>query len=255
MATYEEWITSQRLPWLGTKGRAIVGAFAAVLGDRALEWAKQAFLEHLPEKATAASNALTASERQIEPGPTEANAALATRLVRAVAQWRLAGAPLGLLLALYYAEFAEAVIVQQNGRGYNLSGTSNLDDIADLTTQPAWYIVTTLGLNPAIPASADGRPAIASGTVPWWTFDVSHMDTAGNQFTSRFAILFPVGNTVDLSVQANLDRIRRVIQRWRPAKATCVTIIDVLSGAVWGWPASQNWGGFSWGGSIATYSP
>lgn len=165
---YETWAKALRVSWMGVKAQQIVGGLAAVLGDWTLDWANQANLEHLPEYATAPSVSLIASERQIDAGPSETTSALATRLTYATTQWKLAGTPLGLLLALYYAGFPGAVVVQQNGLGFSLNGTP------DLSNPTACLTVTTLGANPTI-----------TGSPPWWTIDQN------NAFCSRFSVLFP----------------------------------------------------------------
>jgi hypothetical protein len=224
-------------------------------------------LEHLPQSASDPALALIASQTQIEPGPTETSATLADRLVHASLQWQLAGSPLGLLLQLYYSDFTGAVLVQQNGRGVQIDGTPDLDDLGDLTTAPSWITITTLGTNPPIPASTDGRPAIAGGTVPWWEFPVytgapsgtnANMDSAGNQFTSRFAVLFDVAagaTDPQLGTAENLARIQRLIARWRPAKATCVGIYVCTAGRFVGWPVRIVGSGGTVGPStITTYA-
>lgn len=228
---YETWGQQLRLPWIGAKGREILGGFIRVLGDWAIDWGTQSALEHLPEFASAASNALTASERQIVPGPTETAASLARRLARAVRQWQYAGTPLGLLLALFYAEFTGAVLVQQNGRGHSLSGAPDLDD------PTAAHVVTTLAANPML-----------SPPHAWWTFD------GDDSYCSRFAVLFPsTAPDPQLGVAANLARIQRVIRLWRPAKAKCVGIYHCGAGKFVGWPVRQANDGGTVGPSTVTF--
>jgi hypothetical protein len=50
-----------------------------------------------------------------------------------------------------------------------------------------------------------------------------------------------------------LARIRRIISRWKPAKATCLGIIAGVELPLWGWPTTTTWGqgGLKWGPSIA----
>ena len=167
---FEQWTQRLRVSFLGLRGRALVGSFAAALGDRGIEWARQAVVEHHPELASAAANALTASERTIEPGPTETNASLGARLARAVRFWQLAGSPLGLLYALHYGGFPGAVIVQQNGSGFYLPiSTIDLDNLR------AAYFRVPLDVSPIAPG----------GPRPWWSFDFDDV------WCSRFAVLFP----------------------------------------------------------------
>lgn len=165
---YQAWAQRLRLPWMSTKGRGYMMALAKVLGDLTIDWGTQANLEHLPEYASSPSVALTASERQIDAGPTEASSALATRITGAVQSWQRAGTPLGLLTALHWAGFRGAIIVQQNGRAFQL---------ADPNVLAPRQTITVLG----------GHPGI--GNAPWWTFDNDRANC------SRFALLFPAGTT------------------------------------------------------------
>lgn len=188
---YQAWVQRLRLPWLGTHGRAIMSAWAKVVGDLTVDWGTQANLEHLPEYASAPSVSLIASERQIDAGPTETQAALATRLTGAVPAWQRASSPLGLLLALYYAGFPGAVIVQQNGLAFSLQlplvPNTSRGDWPSSSSPSSSLVVTNLGtpgttLQPFGNASAvKALPAAQS----WWTFDGVY------DFTSRFAVLFP----------------------------------------------------------------
>ncbi len=236
-STFSTWIQGLPVSWMGLRARRIFGGFGAVLGDKSREWAERANLEHLPQSALdPKSVALIASERQIEPGPNELQSDLGARLTAAMTQWQLAGSPLGLALAIYYAEFLGAVLITQNGLAYSITGTPDLADLAGLTTQPSWWTVTTLGnYNPALPASTDGKVAIAANTIPWASWD-SGMDAAGNQYCGRFVVLFPTPTDVDLTITANIERIRRVIASWKPAKAKCFKIVVGFSAQVWGWP-------------------
>jgi hypothetical protein len=49
---------------------------------------------------------------------------------------------------------------------------------------------------------------------------------------------------------SDLRRLRDVILKWKPAKATCVSISAVISGRLWGFPLDVKWGdGGTWGGT------
>jgi hypothetical protein len=257
-ATWEAWAKRLRASWAsGPKAQALLGAIGAVLGDQVDANSLAALLEQLPASATdPASVALALSERQIEPGPS---LSLADRKALAAAAPnlnRLRGRALGLLLALYYADFQGAVLVQQNGLGYQITATPNLGDLFGLVAPPSWFTITTLAnANPAVPASTDGRPAIPANTVPWWDLG-NPMDAAGNQFASRFAVLFPLSlGTPDpgLGTAANLARIQRVIKAWRPAKTTCAGII-VATGPMYGWPPFHYGNAQQYGGTSTTYA-
>ena len=71
---FESWITKLRLPWMNRVGKAMMGGFAAVLGDAMVDWATASIYEHYPEFASAQSIALIASERQLTQGLYENSA-------------------------------------------------------------------------------------------------------------------------------------------------------------------------------------
>ncbi len=254
---YETWARKLRLSFAGAGWGRVWGALSKVIGDFGQRDAIAAISERLPDHAQSPESfSFMGADRDIEFGPSEGYPLRRARLVAAVDQHRLDGTPLGLCLALWWAEFYSVYVIQQNGIAHTITGLPNLDDLKLLPTVPSWYSTSDTGLNPAIPASNDGKPAIAAGTIPWWTID-SGMDAEGNQYNSRFVVLFPVGNSFDGTDLDQLARIRRVIARWRPAHAKCVSIIDQTSGLIWGWPLTQNWGGGGLvrGGSTLTYTP
>lgn len=172
---YEAWVTSFRLSWMGVVGRRIWGGFAAALGDRSIDWARQAQLEHFPRYASAPSVALIADERQLDVNPLEPTQAIADRAPYAVQISKFYGSPLGLLLGLHFAGFDGAVAVQQNGQAHTL--TLPLPAFQDAWDPKGNHVITVLGGNPTLPGAAAGHA--------WWTFDLD------NSFCSRFAVLFP----------------------------------------------------------------
>ncbi len=223
---------------MGDKGKAIFGAFAAALGDETVDWLTQGNFEHLPEFANDdKSVGLIASERQIDAGPTESVEDLAARLVDAIPTWKRAGSPLGLLLALHYAELmpnsGDVVIVQQNGRGCSLTLP-----VADNPFNS--LVITELGGNPTL------------SDHPWWTFDMD------DDFCSRFAVLFPNGSPLPggdpLSDPEDLARARRAIAKWRPEKATCMGLFVTTAGTTIGWPVRIIGNGSNIGAVVVSYT-
>lgn len=256
---FETWVKQWRIGWAGVRGQAWLGAIGKLLGDRSEEWGVYALRQGLPEHAEIANAKIMGAFRGIEPGPllTDAEAAKLVRCARSLNRFR--GTPLGLALALYYADFHDFVIVQQNGLAWYIVGTPDLDDLeaAEAGTAPSWFIkATAANQNPNIPA-ASGRTstaAVAHHTVPWYSLTGGPMDADGDQFVARFGILFPSGVSPlgsDLATAANLDRIRRIIRDWRPAKAKCIGIYVADSGHLWGWGAT--WGDEVWGAVSGTY--
>jgi len=184
---WESWITQLRQPWMAQIGKRIWGAYAAALGDKTSDWGTQALLEHLPEYATsAASVALKASERQIDAGPLETQATLATRLTHFIQQWSYAGTPLGLLLALHFAGYERGVIITQNGQALYLSGPPTTDPA---TWRALLVVGSTCTLTTPFTSEPMVGPTIPAGN-PWARFDDN------TALCSRFAVLFPYGGTM-----------------------------------------------------------
>jgi hypothetical protein len=178
---FEKWVRRLRLAWMGSIAAAIWAAFAAILGDRAANWARRAQLEHLPEKALdPQSLSLIGSERQLDQGVDETDAAYATRLTHAVDYWRLAGTAKGLLLQLYFAGYTDAVLIQQNGKSYRLD-TLDADDPTqtDVIKEDGPELIAPLTSH----TNASATP-IPAGE-PWYTFD------GDIEHCSRFAVLLP----------------------------------------------------------------
>lgn len=252
---YQAWAQRLRFPWMGTKGKAILGGFAAVLGDRTVDWATQANLEHLPEYASSAQSvALTASERQIDANPAETTTALASRITQAVQLWQYAGTQLGILLALNYAGFVGGYLVQQNGQTYTL--TLPLPAIVpgwnpqpNLVVSSLSQLTGALTSNVTPPTWQTPGRSIPAGQ-SWWKFDDN------TDYCSRFAILFTAGQYPSLSA-SDQARLQSAIGKWKPQKSTCVGIYSLTAGQQWQTaPAQKTWGSAgNWGGStVVTYA-
>ena len=188
---------------------------------------------------------------------TETSAAYGERLRQAWSIWPWAGTAVGMLLILYQSGFDRPLLVQQNGLGYQITSTPVLP-LDGITGLPSWVTRTVLGNNnPAIPASTDGHAAIPVGTKPWFMFDRG-MDANGNQFTSRFELIFDVtagvANPALGGTASNLTRLRQLVAAWKPGKATCLGFSVVTSGLWWGKPGLV-WGAGSgnWGGIVSVY--
>ena len=255
---FERWVGGWRLAFNGPNFRAFFGGLAAVV-DRLAGEALQAAREATPSLAEdEASFGLFGRDVGIERGPTETLASYQVRLAHQVAQNKLHGTSLGLLCQLHWLGFPGAVVVQQNGYAHSLTSDPSAPDLTAALaakSKPSWYQIEELGPNPAIPASTDGKPAIAAGTIPWWTFG-DPMDAEGNQYNSRFGLIWDASATdPDLGTAANLARLRRVVRKWRAGKSRCVVARVITSGHYWGEPGLL-WGagGLVWGGTSTSYA-
>jgi hypothetical protein len=179
MGFYREWYEKLNIPWLvgRTTGKKEAGALGDILdgyADLADDATKARFPDYAPSDALPA----IASERQIFQGYGEGEGQWRGRLRGAWEAWKRAGWHLGMLLALYYDGYTDAVIVQQNGLYARLTLPLAADPLSSLNIGMLGAIATDLT------SSKPGGPTIPAGN-PWWLFDG---DTA---FCSRFAVLLP----------------------------------------------------------------
>ena len=331
--TIVEWLQGLPIPWLAgrTNGSNDVLSYGTVLDDN-IDTVKEAVKARFPDYAPSDALPYIGSDRGLIQGPTETTADFITRLKTAWDDWARAATPLELLVQLYWARFPGAIIIQQNGQAYSLSGapTAGADPSALLV------INDVMPLPAALQSDSELTRIIPSGT-PWWQMDESIYATFTEtylqdqslkvEFCSRFVIIFPnnigfttaakatftssssasvswpiafsdtnydviVGPAVrttgsasalvalassqtvsgitisgsasftgeatvlayagsdpfnDLS-DARLALLRAIIQRWKPAKASCLGIYVMEQVPAWGYPLTTTWGGgINWG--------
>ena len=120
---FSSWHSTLPIPWLvaGPNGQAESLAWPAYL-DALLGQLLAARYASFPGRAPVDALAHIGGDRGIEQGPTETNASFVIRLKDAWAAWSRAGTAVELLAELYYGGFPGAVIAQQNGLLYNLTG-------------------------------------------------------------------------------------------------------------------------------------
>lgn len=185
---YRAWAARLRVPFLaGTKGRAVMGAFATVLGDWTIDGANASLYERLPEYASSTPLGLIASERQLDTGPQDTLSALAIRETYATVISKYYGTPLGLLLGLHFSGFDGAQIVTQNGNIYSL--TQPLPPMISgqqASWDPTGNLVTSTAstLTNILTSSVTPSRSIPAGT-SWWTFD------GNTDQCNRFAVIYP----------------------------------------------------------------
>lgn len=256
-SSFVEWAKNLPIPWLfgGPNGELDAASWPAVL-DGQVTTLKDAVKARFPSYAPTDALPHIGGDRLLLQGASETNPSFITRLKSAWDDWARAGTQLELLAQLYWIGFPGAVIVQQNGLAYSLSGapTAGADPTPLLTVTNLSTIGTALTPYPTYVEFAAGKstgfytkhiPAGASSQ--WWTFDYR------TDFCSRFAVLFPsTGGLIagDGSIAAaDVARMGQVIRTWRRASQTCVGVYVLTSGAFWGWPV-ETWGsGGNWGPS------
>lgn len=250
-SNFVEWWASLPIPWLvsGANGQNEALSNGTVM-DGQVDLLKQAVKARMPDYAPADALPHIGGDRLLFQGATESNASFIARLKAAWDDWARAGTQLELLAQLYWIGFPGAVIVQQNGLAYSLSGapTAGVDPTALLTITNLSTLGTAL---PPYPVYSASNPLGYTKTIPsgsqWWTFDNK------TDFCSRFAILFPTTGgliAADGSVAAaDVARMGLVVRTWRRASQTCVGVYVLTQGRYWGWPV-RTWGaGGTWGPS------
>lgn len=107
-------------------------------------------------------------------------------------------------------------------------------------------------------------PTVTSGSPPGTVSEDVTMRSpggtvidAGGPFTGTvMCIAFPTGaNPFDNIATGDLNRLRSLVETWKPAHSRCVEVIAVDTGLIWGYPPTQKWGdaGLKWGGSTTVY--
>lgn len=152
-------------------------------------------------------------ERQLEQGTTETLESFRARLLDAWTVWQFAGTAYGVLLALYYAGYTNALIAIPNGFIYSLDGSQQL--VA--TASPP--LVFTKGF--------------------WNEFRIIFPQPLNPSWS-------PIPGNLSDEVQA----IRRLVVRWKAGHALFDGMVVMESGAIWGYPTTQLWGQalLNWGG-------
>lgn len=229
-SSFVEWWRNLPIPWLvgGDVGSDEATANGESI-DAQVSLIKQAIKARMPGLSPDDAVLHIGADRQLEPGPDETLESFRIRCLTAWDDWARAGTALELLVQLHFVGFPEAIIVQQSGLAYQLSAPP-----APGEDPTALLVIDELGSNELL----DGAP-------PWWSFDLN------NQLCSRFAILFPPG--VASFAPEDRARLRRVISRWRPRKATAVEVVAFSLGKTVGWPIRNVNDGDTVGPSIAEF--
>lgn len=153
--SYQDYQVKIAPSWLQRNyGLALLSSLGAIK-DSFVDQLRQAVKARMPDYAPPDALAHIGNDRGLPQGVTETNAAYATRLRTAWdTQWNFAGSGYSILTALTLAGYGNAILVQQNGLYFTLSG--------------GVLSIGTLG-----------------GAPPNWFF------TATNNLWSKFAVILP----------------------------------------------------------------
>ena len=233
--SYRDYILGLAPAWLkGPAGSQWLAAFGEALDalletDRSAARLKIAADSNTGEPAHDTLDA-QAGERLLErsrmpDGPSDAS--WIQRVRGAWEAWRYAGTAFGLLQALSDLGYPTARVCIPNGRLYRLVGGA-----LNITTLPAGSWSTGPGAWNAyqIIFPADALPSQVTGAVTNWA------------------------SGTPLSNSPEIEAIRRVVRRWQPAHARCLSIVAITAGGVWGYPVGQLWAvsGDTWDTTDAT---
>jgi hypothetical protein len=268
-------------------GKSLEGALGD-MKDGLTDRSKLAVFARLPALSPPDGLSSIGFERQILRGPTESDAAFSARLISAWSTWPYAATPFGLLLALFGLGYSNVYLMPVRGIYYTLNadqtgvigtteagGSWTIDTNAVPALSP-WQSSTSFSAGKLIfPNVANGYfyqcsvGGVSSSAPPTWPTTVGQSVTEasgptwvceGTDFWSRFDVIFspvpaswnptPPGATSD-----EINRIRLAIQQWKPAFATVNRIVALVSGKIYGYPASQVWGAGTgnWGSVSSTY--
>ncbi len=190
-----------------------------------------------PQYALAPSDALDAigSDRGLPRAAVETPAdnggtndqAYAARLLGAWEAWKYGGSHYGLLRALALAGYTDMVIVQQNGRDAQLTGSSGT--VADLSL--GTLMTCADRLNP-----------------PWLTVPPGWMFDGGPQtFWAKFGIVFTADASNlqpngDGSISPGQAALLNVAKGWKPSEMIYDGAYVILAGITLGWPTGRTLG-------------
>jgi hypothetical protein len=216
--------------WLqDDNGGAWLQAFGLAL-DEQIDFIKQAIQARMPLIAPVDALGSIGAERQIDRaffGDTDAE--YRQRLFDAWETWTLAGTALGLLRALddvNYVFTAE----QRNFLEFALDGSRNL---VRVDRGNLWDF---------------GRPA------GFWSIFAIIME-AGD-IPAHWTNIQDPPTDVSAPTKAEVNFLRKIVRRWKPAKATLDRIIVITSGELWGFPSGGLWGDpGAWGATGVAWGP
>jgi hypothetical protein len=216
--------------WLqDDNGGAWLQAFGLAL-DEQIDFIKQAIQARMPLIAPVDALGSIGAERQIDRaffGDTDAE--YRQRLFDAWETWTLAGTALGLLRALddvNYVFTAE----QRNFLEFSLDVNRNL---VRVDRGYLWEF---------------GFPA------GFWSIFSVVMKTA--DIPAHWTSIVDPPTDVSAPTKAEVNFLRGIIRKWKPAKAVLDRIIVITSGIIWGFPVTRVWGPATpwvWGGTTVDW--
>lgn len=224
-------------------------SYARALGivkDYLLQQGRASVQQRFPDYAYPDALGAIGDERSIDQGndaqlvTPETNAAYAGRLRDAWNAWLKGGTAWGLLTALAAQGYTGAIIRQQNGLQFTLSGGNVvITQLSPLTLQTR---VSKWG-------QGFWGQGVWGGSTPWNIF-LLYFPSVPSSWTN---IKNPPTAASSPSL-SEVQKLRRIINLWKPAWAFCAGIGVVTSGGgppFWG---VGSWGTGTWGSSVVWFS-
>lgn len=191
-----EWLLNIPIPWLfaGPNGKAEWTGWGSIL-DFQTSLLRTAVKTRMPDYAVSGALPHIGGDRLLVQGPGESDSNFQIRLKTAWDDWARAGTPLELLVQLYWGGWTGAVVVQQNGLAFTLSGapTAGVDPTSLLLTTNCSSLSVALTSNVTPPTQTSAGRSIPAGN-QWWQFAESRSanpNVSDTDYCNRFAILFP----------------------------------------------------------------
>lgn len=153
-------------------------------------------------------------DRQLVRAPLDTDAQYAARLREAWNVWPWAGTPFGVLSEAKASGYPSVTLVISLGKVFRLNVVGELE-------------------------STSG--ALLSFSVPFWNTFAAILDALPAHW----------GGVVPAEYSDEANRLRGILNRWKPAHAILDKIVVLNGGIVWGYPETREWGdvGINWGNS------
>lgn len=217
--SYQRYQTQLAPPWLhGPAGESWTRGIGDAKDEVELR-EREAVLARYPSRAPKdALVRISADRGGLDKGVTETDAQWRARLRDAWSLWPWAGTFTGVLRALALAGYPNVYIVGGTGRYATLDGSGNI-------------------------VAADGAPLSIGSSNLWNAIRLV--------FATPPAAWTP---TPPAEFSAEVNNIRRIVMKWKPAVALFEGITVIRAGHVWGFPLTMKWGqpGLTWGASTIT---
>jgi hypothetical protein len=234
-ATLTEWLLNIPITWLfaGPNGKIEWGNVWGPTLDNQITLLRTAIKARFPDYAPSDAYPNLGADRNLVQGPSETSGNFLTRVKTIWDDAARAGTWVELLTQLYWGGFGGAIVVQQNGLAYNLSGapTAGQDPTGLLVITACATLSVALTSNVTPPTGSSAGRSIPAGN-PWWQFAElrsANANVSDTDFCNRFAVLFPgpsLPSAFRTVVTATFTASDNVVVTWNNAFADTTYAIE-----------------------------